>query len=108
MTSGSVNFRPCGANSYASLSPAIAVTLMVLVAGMARGGTTIERPASGMAIVPPRMPMFFETVIDFASGVLRCAGVMVFGEPRRVVMRLADDASGATLGAEAGVDGEVL
>src|SRR6185503_19666757 len=85
----------------------MAVTLIVFVTGMASGGMTMETPACGIAIVPPRRPIFLETVIDVASGTSRCTGLMIVGEPRRVVTRSADEASGATLGADAEV-GAVL
>src|SRR5690242_16739976 len=77
---------------------------------MANGGTTMDTPACGIAIVPPRRPFFFETVVAWARAGSRCTGLMVAGEPRRPVRRLALAASaGAAFMAEAaGVDGAVL
>src|SRR3954462_11789038 len=63
--------------------PARAVTEMVFGEVRASGGNTTVKPAEGIAMVPPRMPMVFVTVIGADSAMSRCTGFTVIADDSR-------------------------
>src|SRR5512133_2973307 len=76
-TRGTVNLIPWGANSYATLEPASAVTLIFVAVDTASGGTTTVIPALGIESTPPSGPMVAAAVMLEASGLVRRSGLTV-------------------------------
>jgi hypothetical protein len=95
-TSGTGNLIPCGSNSYATLEPASAVTLILVGDFTANGGTTTVSPALGSAKTPPNGPIVADVLTADLSGVFRSRGVTVTFVPRSEPRSNCDDAAGAT------------